>query len=138
MFGIVFAVYMKFVLNISLSFNIADKQIENSIKVNSFINNFGNWIVMFLYIAKFLLYGEFNLWLIFFMLISIVLFVVCFLLIKPFFFKVATMSSENSNIIARYNEFKCRSVCGELIVSEVKQVFRSSEYIFQYFLFLIL
>ncbi|MBE5758003.1 MAG: hypothetical protein E7345_03640 [Clostridiales bacterium] len=136
-FAILFIIYMKFVLNISTSFNIADKQIENSIYINSVIFAFGKKLVMFLYLANFILTGTLNYWLLIFIGLSIVSFVICFILIKPFYFRVATMSNENTTANAKFKKFKCRSVMGELILSELRQVFRSGEYIFQYFLFLI-
>ena len=59
----------------------------------------------------------------------------CFLLIRPFYFKVATMATENSTAKSKVKPFKKRKPFAELLLSEIRQVFRSSGYVFQYFLF---
>ena len=60
----------------------------------------------------------------------------CFLLIRPFYFKVATVTVENNATKKKkQGKYVRRTPFVELLVSEIRQVFRSSGYVFQYFLF---
>lgn len=130
-----FVLYMMFVMKISGAFNIAEKQIETSLQINSWIANNGK-IFGYYFLAKcwFLFGSVYRLFI--FLAISLALLAVCMLLIKPFFFKIATITNENTST-QHYTpkRFKKRSQLAEMFVNETKSVFRSPSYIFQYFLF---
>ena len=57
-------------------------------------------------------------------------------MIKPFYYKIATINTENNSVVkAKHKGFTKRKPFVELLINEIRQVFRSPSYIFQYFLF---
>ena len=132
----IFMAYMTIITNISGAFNIAEKQIETSIKLNAQIKSMGDALSVYLYLAMSLfslkqLYVPFI-----FIVVAVGIMLSCFILIKPFYYKVATISQENSTTVnGKYHKFKIRQPFWELVINEIRSVFRSPSYIFQYFLF---
>lgn len=132
----VFMLYMTLVIKISGAFNIAEKQIETSIKLNAKIEDIGNSLNVYHYLAM----SMFNLKYLYvpfiFIIVAVIVMFGCFVLIKPFYYKIATVSQENNtHINGKYRKFKIRKPFWELVLNEIRSVFRSPSYIFQYFLF---
>lgn len=132
----IFVIYMNLVTHISGAFNIADKQIETGLKINNYIVSLGSSIPAYYQLAKCMFSLKYIYYPIIFMLIAFGLMCGCFLLIKPFYYKIATINIEhNATIKSKYKNFKKRKPYSELLLNEIRQVFRSPSYIFQYFLF---
>ena len=134
--AVLFVLYMRIVSKISSAINIAEKQIATGLKVNSNIMRWGSNI--FLYTKLSSSFFEFNKigWLFLYLGISLILMTVCFLIIRPFYYKVATISLENtSNPHIKPRRYKFRKPLAELLVNEFKITFRSPAYIFQFLLF---
>ena len=134
--AVVFIAYMQIVTNMSGAFNIADRQIESSLKINQTIREWGAKIFGYYHLAQSLFSFSLIYYPLVFFVISLIIFCVCFLLIRPFYFKIATMSTENGGgENARAKAFKCRKPFTALLLNEIRSVFRSPSYLFQYFLF---
>ena len=133
---LIFATYMSVITKLSSAINIAEKQVETSIKINKKILDIGNSLFVYHYLAKSLFEIKYIYIPIGFMLVSLIGVLACFLLIKPFYYKIATISQENTSTeTKKYKQFKVRKPFWELVLNEVRSVFRSPSYIFQYFLF---
>lgn len=136
MVATIFVLYMELVSQISGAINIAEKQIATGLKVNNAIKKIGSAIFLYnnlaLSIVKFKM-----MWFPFAYLFgSILVFMLCFLIIKPFYYKVATISLENSTKTKpKVGKFKKRKPLNELLLNEIRTTFRSPAYIFQFFLF---
>lgn len=131
-----FIVYMNVVSKISGAFNIADKQIETALKLNNDIIEIGSSIPAYNYLAKSMFSFKYIYFPVIFLVVAFTLMCGCFLLIKPFYYKIATITTENNSTIkSKYKKFKKRKPYNELLLNEIRQVFRSPSYIFQYFLF---
>ena len=131
-----FVGYMEIVTSISGATNIADKQIESGLKINRYIKETGMSIWGYFHVAEALY--DFSIFYrpILFFAGSLALFCACFLLIRPFYFRIATMSTENTHSEAkRTKTFKKRTPFQALLLNEIRSVFRSPGYLFQYFLF---
>lgn len=132
----IFVVYMSIVTKISGAMNIADKQIENAFKINRAIKEIGESLFIFYYLATSLFSYGYVYYPIIYFVLGIGLVCGCFLLIKPFYYKIATINTENNSVVkAKHKGFTKRKPFVELLINEIRQVFRSPSYIFQYFLF---
>ena len=132
----VFVVYMGIVTKLSGAMNIAEKQIETSIKLNAKLRDFGSGIFAYYQIAESMFNVKYIFWILIYMVFGGGLVCGCFLLIKPFYYKIATINTENTSVVkAKYKGFKKRKPFTELLINEIRQVFRSPSYIFQFFLF---
>ena len=132
----VFVGYMEIVTNMSGAFNIAEKQIESSLKINQSITKLGASIWGYFHIAESLFDMSLFYRALIFLAGSLILFCVCFLLIRPFYFRIATMTTENtSREKRRVKKFKKYTPFQSLLLNEIRSVFRSPGYLFQYFLF---
>lgn len=132
----VFVGYMEIITNVSGAFNIADKQIESSLKINQTIRRIGASIFGYFHLAESLYSLSLFYRPLLFFLGSLLLFCVCFFLIRPFYFRIATMSTENTSTpTKRVKKFKKRTPFQSLLLNEMRAVFRSPSYLFQYFLF---
>ncbi len=132
----VFVAYMSIVTDISGAMNIAEKQIETAIKIDRFIRDFGRTIFAYYQIATSLFVTSYIYWPIIYLVVGVALVCGCFLLIKPFYYKIATINTETTSVTkTKYKGFKKRKPFAELLLNEIRQVFRSPGYIFQYFLF---
>lgn len=133
-----FIVYMNLVTGLSGAMNIAEKQIETSIKINNSIQNIGKSIFAYYQLATSMFSIKYIYWPFLWTIVGVGLVCGCFLLIKPFYYKIATINTENTSVVkTKYKGFKKRSPFMELLLNEIRQVFRSPSYIFQYFLFTI-
>ena len=130
-----FVLYMLFIMQISGAFNIAEKQIETSLAINKWISENGK-IFGYFWLAKCWFSIKYIYFLLVFLAISLALLFLSLLFIKPLFFKIATISNENTlEIFQRPKPFKKRSQFFELLLNEARSIFRSPAYIFQYLLF---
>lgn len=134
--GTVFVLYMSLITNVSGAFNIAEQQISSSIRINQAIKEIGSSIFGYFGISQsFFDFGLFYRPLLF-LIVSLVLFLGCFLLIRPFYFRIATLSTENSTPIRKKEKaFRAQKPFTSLLLNEIRSVFRSPDYVFQYFLF---
>jgi len=132
----IFMAYMSIITNISGAFNIAEKQIETSINLNAKIKSIGDSLGVYLYLAMSMFYLKQIYVPFIFIVVAVGIMLSCFILIKPFYYKVATISQENNTqTYGKYRKFKIRNPFWELVINEIRSVFRSPSYIFQYFLF---
>ena len=131
-----FVLYMQLVSKISGAINIAEKQVSTGLRINREVEKLGSNVFIFSKLAISLVKFQ-NIYNIFLYLIgSFVLFMLCFLVIKPFYYKVATITLENTTSPKRKpKKFKARKPFNELLLNEIKLTFRSPSYIFQFFLF---
>lgn len=134
--AVIFVLYMQIVSKISGAINIAEKQISTGIKVNSNIHKWGSNLLIFTHLASCLFAFKNIGWLFAYLGISLGLMIVCFLIIKPFYYKVATITIEHTNKIKpKPKKFKARKPFNELLLNEFRTTFRSPGYIFQFLLF---
>ncbi len=134
--AVVFVLYMSIVTSLSGAINVAEKQIETSIKFNAKIRDIGESLFIYFYLAKSMLSISYIYIPLLFIVVSLFIMCGCFLFIKPFYYKIATLNTENNtNTHTRYYKFKLRKPFTELVINEIRSVFRSPSYIFQYFLF---
>ena len=134
--AVVFVLYMELISGISGAINIAEKQIATGLEINSKIKSMGSGIFMYSYLANGLVNFKMLYWFFIYLAISLAFLAICFLLIKPFYYKIATISLENTaKIHSKPKKFKKRTPFMELLTNEFKIIFRSPSYIFQFFLF---
>lgn len=132
----VFVAYMVLVGKVSGVFNIAEKQIETGIKVNQFVATFGASLFGYYQIGQSMLSISYIYYPVIYCVVALILMCICLLIIKPFYYKIATVNIEQtSKLINKSRKFKKRSVFAELLLNEVRSIFRSPSYIFQFFLF---
>lgn len=132
----VFVAYMSFVTKLSSVINIAEKQVSTGLKINNWLVSIGPKIWIYYQIALSMLSFKYFYFPLAFLMGSLLLVVLCFALIKPFYYKVSTINMETTSVIrSKHRPFKYRSVFAELLVNEIRMVFRSPGYIFQFFLF---
>lgn len=132
----VFVGYMQLITNISGAFNIAEQQIESGLKINRRIFELGKAIFGYYHLAESLYNFAFIYRALLFFIGALLLFCACFLLIRPFYFRIATMSTENTTTVSnKEKSFKQRTPFQSLLINEIRSVFRSPGYLFQYFLF---
>lgn len=134
--AVIFILYMSFVSKISGAINIAEKQVATGLKVNSAVARIGSKIFLYNWLSASLV-GFRMMWFpVAYLFGAVALFLLCFMLIKPFYYKVATISLENtSKTKKKVKKFKKRKPFAELLLNEIRSVFRSPAYIFQFFLF---
>ena len=132
----VFVGYMSLITSISGVFNIAEKQIESALKINRKIYLLGKSMIGYYQLAESLTnIGRIYCVLIFFVA-TLLLFCACFLLIRPYYFRIATMTTENTQKSEKkQKKFKKLTPFKALLLNEIRSVFRSPGYLFQYFLF---
>ena len=134
--AVVFVTYMHLITNLSGAFNIADKQMESNFKINVAIRELGASIFGYYHLAESLYDFALIYRPLIFFAFSLVLFCACFLLIRPFYFRIATMTTENTSTQTKKKKrFYQRTPFQSLLLNEIRSVFRSPSYVFQYFLF---
>ena len=72
------------------------------------------------------------------LLVSLALFFISTLIIRPFYKNIVLISNESTQRKGRTKQFKTRTQFGELLITQFRLLFRSSNYIFEYLLFPIL
>ena len=132
----VFVGYMALVTQISGFINIAEQQIEASIQINASIKNVGQQIFAFYQLAQSMFSFGYIYYPLLYLVATIILVCLCFLIIKPFYYRIATINLDNTTSNkTKYKKFKKRKPFTEILLNEFRQVFRSPGNIFQYFLF---
>jgi len=131
-------VYANVLSSFAEQFNIVSKQIETVMRINRGISDFGNANIFYLILAEGILYPAKSYYILLFIVSSIVLFVIAYFIIKPFFFNIAMSNLENSTEVYKEGEFRQKSKFRSLLHNEFLNVFRSSGFIFEYFLFVFL
>ena len=132
----IFVLYMSFITKISGFINFTEKQLEISIKVNKSIREIGSHIFGFYQIALCLISYKYFYYLLAFFAMALVIFVFCFMAIRPIYYKFTTINFENNNRDKiYYKKFKKRKPFAELFVNEFRETFRSPGDIFQFFIF---
>ena len=130
--------YVKIVSGFAQGFNIASKQIETVRKINKAIASFASVNYLYLALAKGVMQVSKIYMPLLFLVLGLGVFAVAFLVVKPFFFKMAMGNLEHSVTKEKVGEFKKEPVLWSLIKKEFLTVFRSPGQIFDYFLFVIL
>ena len=131
--------YITLISSFADSFNIATKQLETVRNINAKVLTFGGKIPVYSQFANAML--SFKKWLFFlvYLALAAAVFIVTVLFIRPFFFKIAMSSLENTNKSkSRAKRFKKASPFMSLIGRETRCIFRSPTDIFEYFLFTLL
>ncbi len=131
-----FILYMSFLSGVTGAFNIMEEQIENSFKINRKILEIGESIFGYVQMARGMLSPRMLWFPAVFLAASVAIMCLCFLLIKPFYYRVCNVSSETEfDGKRRPRRFKKRKPFFELLLNEIRGVMRSPGYIFQFFLF---
>lgn len=131
--------YITLIGSFAENFNIATKQLETVRQINAKILSFGDKIPLYSACAQAML--SFSKWYSFaiYVAVSAVIFTVTILFIRPFFFKIAMSSLENTTKAhPKPGRFRKRSPFMSLIGRETRCIFRSPSDIFEYFLFTLL
>lgn len=131
--------YLSLIGSFAESFNIAGKQLETVREINATVLAIGCKIPIYFQLASAML--SFGRWYFFglYLILSAVVFIITILFIRPFFFKIAMSSLENTTkAVQREGSFKKVSPFLSLIDREVRCIFRSPTDIFEYFLFTLL
>ncbi len=132
----IFVLYMLLVGQVSGAVNIAEKQIETGFQINNFVETFGASLFGYYQIGQSMLDISCIYYPFLYCAVALALMSACLLIIKPFYYKIATISSEQTSVAKeKHKPFKKRSPFVELLVNEIRSVFRSPSYIFQFFLF---
>lgn len=130
--------YVNLLAGITEGFNIASKQIETVKSINSAIANFGKHNYLYLWFANGIMHISKIYWVLLFLMLSSLIFIVAFYVIKPFYFKLAMGNLESSGALYKEGTFKTTNNFKSLLKIEFLNVFRSPGNIFDYFLFVIL
>lgn len=131
--------YLSLIGSFAESFNIASKQLETVRQINAKVLNFGGKIPLYFPVAKAML--NLHEWYFFaiYLVFATVVFTVTILFIRPFFFKIAMSSLENTTKAQpKAGRFRKSSPFMSLIGRETRCIFRSPTDIFEYFLFTLL
>ena len=131
--------YLSLIGSFAESFNIASKQLETVREINATILEFGSRIPIYFQCASAMM--SFGKWYFFaiYLAIAAAVFTVTILFIRPFFFRIAMTSLENTTKEQqRPGRFRNRSPFVSLIDREIRCIFRSPSSIFEYFLFTLL
>ncbi len=134
-----FYFYMQLISGVTGAFNIAEKQIENILKVNYFVKTFGARIPLFFGLASSMISISKFYIILLYLTISLAILIAMMFVIKPFYLRVALIAFENkTSQNPKVGKFVERKPFVSLILKEIKLVFRSPSYVFQYFLFTLL
>lgn len=132
----VFVLYMLLVGKISGAFNIMEKQMETGFKINAKIAEIGSGLWIYLFLAESMFSFSKIYFVLIYLAVTFALMCGCFLLIKPFYYRIATINTENNSVVkTKYRKFTKRKPFAQLLLNEIKLTFRSPSYIFQFFLF---
>lgn len=130
-----FVLYMRIVPSITGAFNIAEKQMETSFKVNLAIKRIGSSIPIYYWMAPGFIEAKHSYTQAIFLIISLALFVLSTFIIKPFFKSIILMGNEAVQIKGKKKSFKERSQFSELLLTQFRLLFRSPNYVFEYLMF---
>ena len=131
--------YLSLIGSFAESFNIVSKQLETVRQINATVLAFGCRIPIYFQCASAML--SFGKWYFFalYLAISAAVFTVTIFFIRPFFFKIARTSLENTTKAnQRPGHFRKSTPFLSLIDREIRCAFRSPTDIFEYFLFTLL
>lgn len=136
---VAFYLYMQFITNITGAFNITEKQIENVLRINKFVKSFGSSIPLFYHLAISMISLSHTFTIILYLAISLFLLIITMVIIKPFYLKVAVVALENKiDYNVKPKKYVEQNSMLAMITKEIKLIFRSPSYVFQYFLFTLL
>ena len=130
--------YASILSTFASTFNIISKQIETVLSINKSISDFGNNNKFYLILAEGMLYSSKIYYILLYLVTGALVFILAYFVVKPFFFKIAMSSLENSAEMVKEGKFKKRSKFMSLLNNEFLNVFRSPGNIFEYFLFVFL
>lgn len=130
--------YVTVISGFANGFNIASKQIETVRNINNGVVDIGNNNVFYLLLADGITRAGKIWYLLVFTALGGAVLTLTFFIIRPFFFKMAMSSLENSTSKIKIGSYKKRTPFASLILKEFLTVFRSSGNVFDYFLFTLL
>ncbi len=131
--------YILLISQFAESFNIASAQIETVRQINATISKIGEKVIIYYQLA--LAMAKFSNWyyIALFILLCAVLSMLTIAIIRPFYFKTAMSSIENTvKTVKKGKPFKKSNVFFSLIKKETLCIFRSPADVFEYFLFTLL
>ncbi len=131
--------YISLIGSVAESFNIAAKQLETVRAINAKVLDIGGKIPFYYQVASAMF--DFKRWYFFalYLAISVAVFVVTILFVRPLYFRIAMTSLENTvKTKRRIKHYVNRSPFVSLIEREIRCIFRSPTDIFDYFLFTLL
>lgn len=134
----IIGVYVWGISQITEGFNIASKQLETVRNINNAILAFGEFNIFYLLLAKGIMFVPQMFWPFVYLAISFAVFALAFLIIRPFFFKMAMGNLEHTSTKKSCGKFVKRTAFQSLLVKEFLTVFRSPGVVFQYFIFVLL
>jgi len=135
-----FLLYMKVINLITYVFNSEKRQIEAIMEFNEKVLYYGKWNWPSYQLSKGMVNISDTYWFLLFMLLIVVIFTVGIILVRPFFFKISMGAIEGNaqKVKVGKKRNKVHSPFVSLLLKEIKMVFRSPNYLFQYFLYVIL
>lgn len=135
-----FILYMKVVNYFTFMFNSEKRQIDAIIDFNGMVLKYGKWNWPSYQLSNGLIDLSKTYWFVLFMLMIIIIFTLGIFLVRPLYFKIAMSTLEDSGPKSNSQKHKneVKSPFMSLLLKEIKMVFRSPNYLFQYFLYVIL
>ena len=131
--------YISLIGNVASNMDIADKQIEVTFKVNTFIAELGKNLVVYFQLASAMASFSQWYWYPLFLLLCAGLSALTILILRPLYFKMSMSSLEKTvRTTKKVKKFKKSSTLMTLIKKETACIFRSPTDIFEYFLFTLL
>lgn len=131
--------YVSLVLKLGEMFNLTGQQIQTVEKINTFLTSTVKYNPIFVWIAEAMFLDGFAWKYPVLFVGSVAVFALGITVCKPFYFKMAMKSGETaSSQTQKITADKELSPTASLFVKELKTVFRSPGYVFQYFIFTIL
>ncbi len=130
--------YVNLLSGIAEGFDIVSKQIEIVRSANKSITSLGRNNFIYLLLARAVMFPSKIYGMLVYLLISAIIFVVAFLVVKPFFFKIAMGNLEHAVSAKKNAKYKTTTPFKSMLKVEFLNVFRSPGIIFDNFLFTLL
>lgn len=134
----VFTGYMVLIANIAESFDIAYKQIETVIKINTFVKDFGSKLFIYYQLGNSMFTFTSWWWILIYLVMCSILVFFTIIFTRYYYFKTATMLFESNVIKVKDKKYNHRSPFMSLLFKEIYCIFRSPGAVFEYFLFTLL
>lgn len=136
--GLGIYLYMDIITNVFVQVNLVGNQVNTLIKINSWLDSFGESNKLFTIIAESMSGKQTYIVLPMLVICSFALFYIATLLVKPFYFKMVMKSHETKIVASKGAKLKEESVMNSLLRKEFYTTFRTPGYIFQYFIYTLL
>ena len=134
----ILTIYISLLSKIAVGFDIASKQIETIIQVNSIVLKLGKSLPLYFQLGKAMSTFDSWGWIFIYFVGCQFIYVLTILFIRPLYFKIAMSSLENTFKLNAKKDYIERKPFVSLLIKEIKCVFRSPGNVFEYFLFTLL